>query len=127
MKINPIVYIGVAIILLGVLFAIFKYKGQTQTTSIPNSQLVESTNSSAPQSNVKTFEIVIKGKKLVSGPETIKVTENDNVVIKITSDENEELHLHGYDKSVDLQKDVAAELSFGANLAGRFVYELEKS
>ena len=55
------------------------------------------------------------------------MTEGDNITIKITSDQEEELHIHGYDNSVDLQKDIPAQLSFTANITGRFIYELEKS
>lgn len=76
---------------------------------------------------VKTFDILIKGKKIASGSDTLKVTEGDDVVFRITNDENEELHLHGYDISVDLEKDKPAELSFTATITGRFSYELEKS
>ena len=80
-----------------------------------------------PNSQVKTFDLVVKNKKLVSGQETLKVTEGDQVTINITNDEPEELHLHGYDKSVDLEASKAAQLKFSANLTGRFSYELEHS
>jgi len=86
--------------------------------------------STAPAQSVtaaKIFDLVIKNKKLVSGPETLTVTEGDQVIINITDDENEELHLHGYDKSVDLEASKSAQLIFSANLTGRFPYELEKS
>lgn len=80
-----------------------------------------------PVSTVKTFDLVVKNKKLVSGPETLKVTQDDQVNINITNDEPEELHLHGYDKSVDLEASKSAQLKFSANLTGRFPYELEHS
>lgn len=53
--------------------------------------------------------------------------EGDNVEIKITVDEDEELHLHGYNKMVDLTSGKAGKLDFVANLTGRFPYELEHS
>jgi len=55
----------------------------------------------------------------VRGMKASAVLKGDDVVIKITTDEDEELHLHGYDKSVELKKDQPAELSFNANLTGR--------
>lgn len=73
------------------------------------------------------FTLVVKNKARVSGPETLTVKQGDTVTIRITSDVPEELHLHGYDKSVDLEKDVQAELVFVADITGRFPYELEKS
>lgn len=122
MKIKPIIFLVLAVALLGGLF--FAFKPQKQVQNPPANQDVVPV---ITESKAKTFELVVKSKKLVSGPETIKVTEGDEVVIKITSDEPEELHLHGYDKSVDLEKNIEAQLSFTANLTGRFPYELEKS
>lgn len=98
------------VLLLALLFIYF------QTTTLP-----------AQQNSAKTFDLIIKDKKLTSDPETISVMEGDSVTINIISDEDEELHLHGYDKSVDLEKDKPATLTFEANLTGHFPYELEKS
>ena len=128
-KINPVLYIAIAIIVLVGLFLIMRPKEQTDTTKInPNiDQVTNHSPQASPESNIKNFELVIKSKKLTSGPETLKVTEGDDVTITITSDEEDEFHLHGYDKSVDLEKDTPAQLSFTTNLTGRFVYELENS
>lgn len=119
-KIKPILYIAVGIILLGALFLAIKSKDKIVSPVITSPAV-------SPQPDIKSFELEIKNRVLVAGPETLKVTEGDDVVIKITSDEDDEFHLHGYDRSVDLQKGQAAEVSFLANLTGRFVYELEKS
>lgn len=126
MKINPVVYVILAVVILVGLFFVFNqnqtnYQNQSQT-----SILSVQSPSPTPQS-AKTFELVISTKKLVSGPETIKVTEGDEIVIKITSDEPEEFHIHGYDIFVDLEKDATKELKFTANLTGRFIFELEQS
>jgi plastocyanin len=74
-----------------------------------------------------THELIIQGKKLVSGPATIKVNQGDEVTIKITSDETEEFHVHAYDNSVELEPGKQATLTFKANLSGRFPFELENS
>lgn len=124
MKINPIVYLILAIVILAGLFFVFKPQKQPGTTQ-SQSALIQSP-SSTPQS-AELFELVISDKKIVSGPETIKVTEKDKVTIKITSDEPEEFHIHGYDKFVDLEKDVPVEMTFTADITGRFVFELERS
>ncbi len=101
------------VILLG-LFAVFsRYQKPASSPSVQNS--------------VKTFELSIKDKKLVSGPSIIKVNHSDTVVLRVKSDDVEELHLHGYDKSVDLEKKKTSELKFTAALTGRFPFELEKS
>ncbi len=80
-----------------------------------------------PAQTAKTFTLIVQNKKLVSGPDTLKVTEGDKVTINITNDAPEELHLHGYDKHIDLEASKSGQLTFTANLTGRFPYELENS
>lgn len=124
MKLNQIVLIILSFLLTG-LFLYFKAQSTSpavQTTN-PTTQVA----SSSATVSEKTFDLVVKNRKLVSGPETLQVTEGDQVTIYITADEEEEFHLHGYDKSVDLEKDKLATLTFTANLTGKFPYELEKS
>src|SRR5258707_9662025 len=83
------------------LFYLLKPK-TTPNSSLPRPS-TESTTSAQPSTNAKTFDLVVKDKKLVSGPDTLTVIEGDQVTINITSDNKEEFHLHGYDKSVDLE------------------------
>ena len=124
MNFKTLLLFVLGIVILGGLF--FVFKPQEKQTNTP--QTTQSTAASpTPVDKTKTFELVFKNKKLVSGESAIKVEEGDKVVIKATSDTEEELHLHGYDVSIDLEKDKQAELSFTANLSGRFPYELEHS
>ena len=72
----------------------------------------------------QTFEIVVAGGKLASGPAVISVAQGTPVTLRITTDHADELHLHGYDLTLKLPKGQAAELSFVADRSGRFEYEL---
>lgn len=121
------VFFAVVIILvLAGLFFVVKPKPQSQTVSPKQTQTISPSVGPA-KTKGKVFEFSVKNNKLVSGPETISVIQGDTVTIKITADENEELHLHGYDNSVDLEKNKPAELTFTADKTGRFDYELENS
>ncbi len=108
---------------------VFTERTEIKKTLTPNDLAVtpkpSATTVSTPQP--ASYTIVIKNKKLVEGPEIITVKEGEDVILKVTSDVADELHLHGYDKSIDLEKDKKGVLSFTANLTGRFVYELENS
>lgn len=76
----------------------------------------------------KTFTLQIQKNNRVSGPETISVVQGDEVTIRIITDASgDELHLHGYNKSVKLEKDKEVSLTFTANLTGRFEAELENA
>jgi hypothetical protein len=51
------------------------------------------------------------------------VTQGEQVEITLTSDQSAELHLHGYDVTVQLEPGAPAILSFIARIAGRFPVE----
>jgi hypothetical protein len=63
----------------------------------------------------------------MSGPgAVVKVKKNSTVALIVTSDTADEIHLHGYDKSVDVPKGGTATLVFKATLPGKWEVELEK-
>lgn len=72
----------------------------------------------------RIFELEVSQQKLVRGPEVIQVQQGETVTLRITSDHHDELHLHGYDLTLDLPAGQAAELRFVADRSGRFEYEL---
>jgi|SRR3989344_6160687 len=125
MKLNAFFYLVATIIILAGLFFVFKSKlSPTTQTQITTQETASGTSS---ESTPTVFELTIQNKKIISGLDTISTKEGEDVTIRITSDEPEEFHLHGYDQFVDLEKDTLAELSFKANLTGKFPFELEKS
>ncbi len=89
--------------------------------------MMSSSGGAVTAPTTKEFSLRVAQKALAEGPRTLTVRQGDTVVIRITSDEEEELHMHGYDRSVDLTPGIEATLTFVADASGRFVYELEKS
>lgn len=79
------------------------------------------------ESVTKTFALRIEKKTIVEGPRTITVNMGDTVSIIITSDEKEEFHIHGYDRSIGLEPNIPATLTLTAAASGRFEFELEES
>lgn len=122
--------LGGAAILTALFFAL-KPKPVNNVNTVINTETSNTnTTGTTPNTNkvfTELFRLTVSGKKLTTGPETLRVFQGETVVIKITSDEAEELHLHGYDRSVELQPNQEAELTFVATLTGRFEYELERS
>lgn len=124
MKNTSLIYLIIAVLVLSGLFFVFKPKTTTtgnQTTPTPT------ITATISPSTTKTFDLKIEGRKIVSGSQSLTANQGDEVIFKITADEDEEFHLHGYDNSVELQKGVAAEIKLTANLTGRFIFELEKA
>lgn len=107
------VYALIIFFILGILFIFF------QNTNRNNKPVT------ASKPSVKVFYLSVKNNKHVLGPSVLRVNQEDKVTIQITVDSDGELHLHGYDKHVAYKKGQSAQLSFTANLSGRFSYELE--
>lgn len=82
---------------------------------------------SAAASATNAYQIVVSQRRLVSGPTVIRVHKNETVVLSVTSDQADELHLHGYDLHAKLAPGQAANLQFVAKRTGRFTYELHRS
>ena len=113
MKKSAVLFAGAGIVALAVSFALLK----PRTTMAP---AITSEPVSAPQ----TFKVVVKQGRRISGPETIKTSEGADVTLTVTSDQPDELHLHGYDLHLDLAPNEPATLHFKADHSGRFDYEL---
>ena len=129
MKVSPFIIFVVGIGLLIALFFIFKPQNSslsdqssvTQSTPKKN----EKKKNPQPESNKKSFSITIKNGEIVSGEKTVSVIQGENIMIELTTDVEDEIHLHGYDISVRITPHDPAVLQFTADKTGRFSYELE--
>lgn len=73
---------------------------------------------------LKSFELSIKNNHLSSGPALIEVHQGEHLALNFYSDADHELHLHGYDLTLDLVAGETRQLNFIAIHSGRFGYEL---
>ena len=71
------------------------------------------------------LDYVITGGTPEGGVARDSVARGRIVVIRVTSDVADEVHVHGYDLSADVAPGVPATISFTADAAGRFEIELE--
>jgi hypothetical protein len=63
---------------------------------------------------------------VVGGPQTFDLEVGDEVVLRVTGDEVDEVHVHGYDLSASLVPDTPVEMRFDADIPGVFDIELEQ-
>ena len=77
----------------------------------------------APPS-IKRFRLEVGEAGLISGPQVIRVRQGEDVEIALVSSIDDELHLHGYDRHLELKAGETAVLALTTNLSGRFEYEL---
>jgi hypothetical protein len=72
-----------------------------------------------------TIRVVVRGGAPVGGIRRATVARNRRVVLVVTSDAADHVHVHGYDIFRDVAPGRAARLAFRATLPGRFEVELE--
>ena len=71
--------------------------------------------------------VTVRGGSVVEGASRQRATLNQPVTIRVTGDAADEVHVHGYDKRVEVPPGRTAELTFVANIPGVFEVELERS
>ena len=103
---------------------------QTATGAPPSSS--EQVTTEAPPTTTQAPETVelkyvIVGGQPQGGIARDSVTQGQDVVITVTSDVADEVHLHGYDLSADVAPGAPATIRFTADAPGRFEIELENS
>ncbi|RZT28063.1 cupredoxin-like protein [Kribbella sp. VKM Ac-2569] len=99
----------------------------TPTPGKPNTSSPSNTaDPSGEQADVTVDVTVANGKVNPSGA-TIKVKAGQTVLVKAVSDSAEELHIHGYDKELELTPGKPASVKFTANMKGTFEVETHKS
>ena len=99
----------------------------TATPGKPNSSTPSNTaDPSGEQADVTINVTVANGKVNPSGA-TVKAKAGQSVLVTAISDTDEELHIHGYDKELELTPGKSASVTFTANMKGTFEIETHKS
>ena len=96
----------------------------TSTTETTTTTQV-TTTTETPPARPTTISIVVVDGAPKGGIVREKVKKGDRVVLVVTSDVADEVHLHGYDVTRDVVPGKPARLPFKATIPGRFEVELE--
>jgi hypothetical protein len=73
-----------------------------------------------------TIEVRVVGGKPQGGVRRERVKTGATLVLRVTADVADEVHLHGYDKSAEVAPGKPAEIRFTADIPGVFEVELEQ-
>lgn len=93
--------------------------------AVPAAALQEAASPTAaavPESTPRRFHLTVPPAPGVDG--VLRVEQGESVELTVTSTEDDELHLHGYDRALKLRAGEPATLAFTAEHAGRFEIEL---
>ncbi len=73
------------------------------------------------------IEVTYSAGELTGVEPRVEVPLGEQVVIRVTSDVVEEIHVHGYDLYVDLPAGGTGEVAFSADLPGAYEVELHEA
>jgi hypothetical protein len=73
------------------------------------------------------IEVRYEGGKVSGVDQRVAVDLGEQVVLRVTSDVAERVHVHGYDVDLDLVPGIPAEARFSATLAGSWEVELHQA
>jgi heme/copper-type cytochrome/quinol oxidase subunit 2 len=78
-------------------------------------------------STVRTISIKVRGGKTTGDTGRIAVPQGTPIVLSVSSDVADEIHVHGYDRKANIPAGATASVVFTANTPGVFEVELENS
>jgi hypothetical protein len=96
----------------------------TQTTT-PTTTETQSTTGPPPVPEPTEVRVRIVGGAPKGGIVRKSVDQGERVVVIVTSDVSDHVHVHGYDLFADVAPGTRARIAFRARIPGRFVIELE--
>jgi hypothetical protein len=68
----------------------------------------------------RVIEVRIEKRKVVAPKRAIRITENETVELRWSSDEVVKLHLHGYDRELTVRPGIPASMPITGRATGRF-------
>jgi hypothetical protein len=86
-----------------------------------------STAAAADDATPTVIQADVAGGEVSTAEDRVEVAQGTDVVIRVTTDVEEPVHLHGYDIEVDAAPGQPAEIAFTADIPGVFEVELEDS
>ena len=97
----------------------------TDTTTTDTTTTTTDTTTTTEAEKPTEVKVVVVNGSPQGGIVRQTVSKDDQVVLVVTSDIADEIHLHGYDKARDVAAGGTIRLPFKATIPGRFEAELE--
>ncbi len=77
-------------------------------------------DASGQDATPRVIEVKIEKRKVVAPEQAIRITEDESVILRWSSDERVKLHLHGYDKQLQLRPGKVSSMPIVGRATGRF-------
>jgi hypothetical protein len=130
---NRFLIVGIAIVVAAGLYLVFRPDDTDEPSANPPPPTTVATTDTTtappppppgppPPAQVR---IVIRGGLPVGGPRRVTVARGRRVILNVTSDVSDHVHLHGYDLMQDVGPGMPARIAFRATRPGTVEAELE--
>lgn len=131
---HRLLIVGIALAVAAGLYLLFRPDDTDEPTATPSPATTEATTTGAttaapppppgppPPAQVR---IVVRGGLPVGGPRRVTVARGRRVILNVTSDVSDHVHLHGYDLMQDVAPGMPARIAFRATRPGTVEAELE--
>jgi hypothetical protein len=130
---NRLLIVGIALVVAAGLYLVFRPDDTDEPTATPPPATTEATTTVTtappppppgppPPAQVR---IVVRGGLPVGGPRRVTVARGRRVILNVTSDVSDHVHLHGYDLMQDVGPGMPARIAFQATRPGTVEAELE--
>jgi hypothetical protein len=97
------------------------------TSAASSSSSAPTSPTTAPAPESQRIEVTVAGGAVTGDTGRVPVAAGTSVTLVVTSDVADEVHVHGYDLTADLDPGQAAELPFDATIPGVFEVELHEA
>ena len=91
----------------------------TSTASLP------AVAAPTPSPSVRVIDVSVAGGSVTGPGSRVEAALGEDLVIRVTSDTADEVHVHGYDKRAEVPAGGTVEIPFTADIPGGFEVELE--
>lgn len=118
--------VGIAIVTGAVLIGVLGGCGQGTATAPGSSPTGPSAApGKAPELTVRTISVKVRGGKASGDTGKVTVPLGSPVIISVSSDVADEIHVHGYERTVKVPAASTASIAFTANKPGTFDVDLD--
>ncbi len=80
-----------------------------------------------PEEKVTEIRVKVQGGEVITASSTVEVGLGQEVILRVTSDVADEVHVHGYDHKAEVSAGGSAVIEFTADIPGAFEVEMEEA
>ena len=99
--------------------------GNPVASALPSTASLPAVAAPTPSPSVRVIDVSVVGGSVTGPGSRVEAALGEDLVIRVTSDVADEVHVHGYDERAEVPAGGTVEIPFTADIPGGFDVELE--